>query len=118
MNDLINFAFEEKAVRVVKRDRDPWFVLSDVCRVLHIQQPHHAAARLDDDEKDRANVTTLGGTQEMTVINESGLYSLILTSRKPEAKRFKRWVTGTVRQAISPCIPRIQIGRIMRKICA
>lgn len=59
-----------------------------------------AISRLDADEKDVSNVYTLGGNQEMTVINESGLYSLILTSRKPEAKTFKKWVTGTVLPAI------------------
>lgn len=79
---------------------EPWWVLADVCKVLEIAQPHHAASRLDDDEKDRAIVTTLGGSQEMTIINESGLYSLILTSRKPAAKRFKKWVTSEVLPAI------------------
>ncbi len=69
---------------------------ADVCKVLEIGNPRNAAARLDDDEKGVHNVDTPGGTQEMTVVSESGLYSTVLTSRKPEAKVFKRWVTGTV----------------------
>lgn len=95
-----NFDFEGKEVRIIVRGSEPWFVLADVCRVLEVKQPHHAAARLDDDEKDRVTITTLGGSQEMTVINESGLYSLILTSRKEEAKRFKKWVTSDVLPSI------------------
>ncbi|MBS1016481.1 phage antirepressor [Acetobacter persici] len=90
------FDFEGHAVRTINRNGVVWWVLADVCVVLEITQPHHAANRLDNDEKDRAIVTTLGGPQEMTVINESGLYSLILTSRKPAAKRFKKWVTAVV----------------------
>lgn len=90
------FDFEGHAVRTINRDGVVWWVLADVCVVLEITQPHHAANRLDDDEKGRAIVTTLGGPQEMTVINESGLFSLILTSRKPAAKRFKKWVTAVV----------------------
>lgn len=73
---------------------------ADVCKVLEIAKARNAVARLDTDEKDACIVGTLGGNQEMTVINESGLYSLILTSRKPEAKTFKKWGTGTVLPAI------------------
>ena len=94
------FDFEGQAVRTTTRDEEPWFVLADVCRVLEHTNPSVAAARLDDDEKGVANVYTPGGAQEMTVINESGLYSLILTSRKPSAKRFKKWVTAEVLPAI------------------
>ncbi|OYW37677.1 MAG: hypothetical protein B7Z45_05375 [Azorhizobium sp. 12-66-6] len=78
----------------------PAFVHTDVCKVLEIANPWNAAARLDADEKGLRTVETPGGPQEVTVITESGLYSLILTSRKPEAKAFKRWVTGTVLPAI------------------
>lgn len=80
----------------LNRDGEPWFVLADVCRVLEYRMASDAARNLDADEKDTQNVRTLGGEQEMTVINESGLYSLILTSRKPQAKRFKKWVTSIV----------------------
>lgn len=101
MTALTPFLFEdEHLVRTMLRADDPWFVLADVCRVLEIDQPHHAAARLDDDEKGRDTITTPGGAQEMTIINESGLYSLILTSRKPAAKRFKKWVTSEVLPSI------------------
>ncbi|WP_025826834.1 BRO family protein [Acetobacter okinawensis] len=94
------FDFEGHAVRVLTRDGLPWWVHADVCAVLEIAQPHRAADRLDSDEKDRHIMTTLGGSQEMTIINESGLYSLILTSRKAAAKRFKKWVTAEVLPAL------------------
>ncbi|GCE85168.1 phage antirepressor [Komagataeibacter diospyri] len=90
------FKFEGQEVRVLDVNGAPWWVLADVCGVLEISQPHHAANRLDEDEKDRAIVTTLGGPQEMAIINESGLWSLVLTSRKAAAKRFKKWVTAEV----------------------
>lgn len=115
MSDLahFDFSFEDQAVRVIDRDGAPWFVLADVCRVLEIGNPSDAATRLDEDEKGVAIIDPLrnaavgiadtsrdGGPQSCTIINESGLYSLILTSRKPAAKRFKKWVTGTVLPAI------------------
>lgn len=101
MNNLPTiFSFEGIDVRTITKEGNPWWVLSDVCKVLEIALPHRAADRLDSDEKDRHNMTTLGGSQEMTIINESGLYSLILTSRKPSAKRFKKWVTSEVLPAI------------------
>lgn len=93
---LTDLEFEGNGVRMMMQDAEPWFVLSDVARVLDITNGGNAAARLDDDEKGRVTVTTLGGPQEVTIINESGLYSLILTSRKPAAKRFKKWVTSEV----------------------
>ncbi len=98
--DLIPFAFEDHLVRVFDRDGEPWFVLADVCRVLEIADTGTAARRLDDDEKGVHSMHTLGGPQGATIINESGLYSLVLTSRKPAAKRFKKWVTGTVLPSI------------------
>lgn len=107
MNSLTPFDFEGVSVRVIVRAGDPWWVLADVCRVLEIGNPSDAARRLDDDEKmtldtvEGGNINGLGAVGAMpTIINESGLYSLILTSRKPEAKRFKKWVTGDVLPAI------------------
>lgn len=105
MNDAIRstqgFNFEDREVRVVTRENnEPWFVLVDVCRVLEIGNPAQAATRLDDDEKGIISSDTLGGVQNVTIINESGLYSLILTSRKAAAKRFKKWVTAEVLPAI------------------
>ncbi len=86
---------------VTDQDGQPWFVLADVCRVLDHSNPSVAASRLDDDEKLTLDNTEghdgqRGGAQFQTIINESGLYSLVLTSRKPEAKRFKKWITAEV----------------------
>ena len=90
------FEFSNTTVRTINQGGEPWFVLRDVCEVLEIGNPSDAARRLDDDEKGVDTIDTLGGEQQVTIINESGLYSLILTSRKPEAKRFKKWVTSEV----------------------
>lgn len=94
---MLEFDFEGNAVRTLERDGNPWFVLADVCRVLEIGNARDAASRLDDDEKDGVGIAdAIGREQITTIINESGLYSIVLTSRKPAAKRFKKWVTGTV----------------------
>lgn len=93
-------AESKRPFRIIDRNGEPWFVLADVCAELEIANSRDAANRLDDDEKDVVNADTLGGSQRMTVINESGLYSLILTSRKAEAKRFKKWVTSEVLPSI------------------
>lgn len=100
LDDLTVFDFEDAAVRIVTRDGDPWFVAADVCRILDLGNTAMAVSRLDDDEKGVATVDTLGGPQEMLILAESGLYTLVFTSRKPEAKRFRKWVTGTVLPAI------------------
>ncbi|OZA00013.1 MAG: hypothetical protein B7X99_05750 [Rhizobiales bacterium 17-65-6] len=101
MNALTPFQFEGAEVRLIDRNGEPWFVLADVCRVLEIANSRDAAARLDDDEKADVGITDTSSNgvaqrREMTIINESGLYSLVLTSRKPAAKRFKKWVTADV----------------------
>lgn len=75
---------------------EPWFSLADACRSLDIKNASDAAGRLDDDEKGVVQTDTLGGPQRVRIINESGLWNLVLRSDKPEAKRFKKWVTGTV----------------------
>lgn len=75
---------------------EPWFVAADVCRALGIGNSRDATARLDDDEKGVVSTDTLGGKQELTIVNEPGLYALVLSSRKPEAKAFKRWITHEV----------------------
>lgn len=99
--DLSTFDFEEHAVRAFQDDRgNAWFVAADVCFALGISRTDDGVSRLDDDEKGAGSIRTPGGTQEMTIINESGLYSLILGSRKPEAKRFKKWVTSEVLPSI------------------
>ena len=87
-------------VRTVTIDDEPWFVAADVCRALEIGDTHKATDRLDPDEKGRSSIPTHGGQQEMLVVNEPGLYSLVLGSRKPEAKAFKRWITHEVIPAL------------------
>ena len=84
------------AVRSILIDGDPWFVAADVCKALEIEKTNRALSRLDDDEKGAHSVSTPGGRQRMSIISESGLYSLILGSRKPEARAFKRWITHEV----------------------
>lgn len=100
MTELIPFDFEEQAVRVVMRDGDPWFVAADVCRVLELGNTSQAVSRLDDDEKGITTADTLGGAQSLTIISESGLYALVLTSRKEAARRFRKWITAEVLPAI------------------
>jgi len=98
------FSFHEKQVRVVVKDGDPWFVAKDVCEPLGLENVSLAIngradrpdSGLDPDEKGIAIVNTPGGPQEMAVVNEPGLYSLVMKSRKPEAKAFKRWITHEV----------------------
>ncbi len=89
-----------QSVRTVLRDGEPWFVAVDVAAALDLGNPHSSLALLDDDEKGLHSMETLGGAQSVIVVNEAGLYSLILRSRKPEAKAFKRWVTHDVLPAI------------------
>ncbi|MGG4042091.1 phage antirepressor KilAC domain-containing protein [Bacillus smithii] len=97
MNQLQKvFQYQEHQVRTILKDGEPWFVAKDVCNVLEIKNSRDAISRLDDDEKDVALTDTLGGKQEMAIVNEPGLYTLILGSRKPEAKAFKRWITHEV----------------------
>lgn len=94
MNELQIFKNEEFGeVRSLIIDNEPWFVASDVCKALNIKNATDTLKRLDDDERARFN---LGRQGEANIINEYGLYNLILASRKPEAKQFKRWITHEV----------------------
>lgn len=95
-NQIQPFAFGDSLVRVVHVNGNPWWVVKDVCKCLGISKHRDALARLDDDERGSVVVDTLGGPQEVGACNESGIYSLIFESRKPEAKAFKRWVTHEV----------------------
>lgn len=79
---------------------EPWFAAKDICDVLNLTNSRKATAALDEDEKDVATIHTLGGPQQMTIVNETGLYNLIFQSRKPEAKAFKKWVTSEVLPSI------------------
>ncbi|WGO82344.1 BRO-N domain-containing protein [Arsenophonus apicola] len=94
------FNFHNNNVRVLLINDQPWFVASDISNSLNYLSAKDMVRNLDDDEKDRHIVPTLGGHQEMLIINESGLYSSILRSRKPEAKLFKKWVTNEVLPSI------------------
>lgn len=97
MNELQCFNFDELPVRTVLRDDQPWFVAADVCRVLEIVNNRDAVAELDDDEKNTVAINDGNrGNPNTTIISESGLYALIFKSRKPEAKRFRKWVTAEV----------------------
>jgi len=97
---LIEFNYGLINIRTIDRDGEIWFVAADVCSALEIINPTRSLKRLDDDEKGLHSMKTLGGKQDVTIISESGLYSLILTSRKTQAKLFKRWVTHDVLPAI------------------
>lgn len=100
-NPVLEFVSEQFGkVRIVNKDGEPWFVAADVCKALEIEKTDRALSRLDDDEKGTHSVSTLGGIQKMSVVNEEGLYGLVMTSRKPEAKQFKRWVKHEVLPSI------------------
>lgn len=95
MNDVTIFRKDEfVAVRAVTLKGEPWFVAADVCRALGIDRTQ--TRRLDEDEKGVYSAQTPGGHQDMSIVNEFGLYALVLSSRKPEAKAFKRWITHEV----------------------
>ena len=95
------FNYNQKQVRTVQIDGETWFVLKDVCVVLGITDHKVVARRLEEDEVCQIPLTdSLGRTQETTVINESGLYNVILRSDKPEAKPFRKWVTSEVLPSI------------------
>ncbi len=101
MSDLQVFHYQENDVRSLLLDGEPWFVLRDVCAILGLGTPARVAERLDRDEVSLAHLTdSLGRQQETTIISESGLYSVILRSDKPEAKPFRKWVTSEVLPSI------------------
>ena len=101
-NNIIPFEFKTNTVRVIKDGHgEPWFVLADVCKVLDIANPRNVTARLDDDEKNTVHLADgIRGNPNVTIINEPGLYSVVLRSDKPDAKPFKRWVTHDVLPSI------------------
>lgn len=97
MNEVKIFENEKFGeIRTVVINGEPWFVAADVCRALEISNSRDAVQRLDEDEKGVVLTDTRGGQQSMTAINEPGLYVLVLGSRKPESKEFKRWITHDV----------------------
>lgn len=101
MSDLQVFFYEGNEIRTLTKGGELWWVLKDVCDVLGLAEPHRVAARLDEDDRTQMTVADpLGRMQDTTVVNESGLYNVILRSDKPEARQFKRWVTHEVLPAI------------------
>lgn len=98
MNDLQLFKFENKDVRTLQIDGEPWFVGKDVAKILGYSKSENALARHIDEEDKTPDVMIYDGSQnrKMTIINESGLYSLILSSKLPSAKEFKHWITSEV----------------------
>lgn len=97
-NEIQQFDFKGAALRTLTDEAgEPWFVAKDVCAILEISNPSDALKRLDDDERSRFN---LGRQGETNIVNEAGLYVLVLGSRKPEAHEFKRWVTHEVLPSI------------------
>ena len=100
-SNLQLFAFEGSQVRTLEIENEPWFVGKDVAKILGYSNSRDALKRyVDDEDKGVAKLDTLGGKQNQTIINESGLYSLILSSKMPNAKKFKHWVTSEVLPAI------------------
>lgn len=102
MNDIQIFNNPEFGnIRLIEREGEPWFVGKEVAEILGYSNPRKAIIdHVDDEDKGVTKCDTLGGVQDMTVINESGLYSLILSSKLPKAKQFKHWVTSDVLPAI------------------
>lgn len=98
--EVFNFSQEKTPIRVQLINSEPWFVAKDVCEVLGHSNHKMAVKSLDEDEKGVSSVYSLGGNQQTTVVSESGLYSLIFQSRKPEAKKFRKWVTAEVLPSI------------------
>ncbi|GIN39005.1 BRO family protein [Heyndrickxia oleronia] len=94
------FNFKGRDLRMIFKNEEPWFVAKDVCIILEISNSRDAVNRLDEDEKAMSVLPTQFGNKEMNLINESGLYELIFSSRKPEAKTFKKWVKQEVLPSI------------------
>lgn len=93
MNELQIFNYKGNDVRTVEKGGSTWWVLKDVCKILELQNPSSVSDRLDDDERAKFD---LGRQGQANIINESGLYNVILRSEKPEAKNFKLWLTHEV----------------------
>ena len=131
-NALQVFRYKDKQVRTVDHDGEVWFVAKDVCVILEIVDYHQAVEVLDEDEKGIGySIPTPSGMQNMTIINEPGLYKLIFKSRKPEAKSFTRWVTHDVlptirktgsytipgaEQAQEPLTVRVRVAELLQRL--
>ena len=93
---MLTFDFKGSALRTIMRGGENWYVATDLCAVLDQPNPRQAISRLEDDEKDILTVDTSGGAQEVNIVSESGMFALVLTSRKPEAKVFRRWIPASL----------------------
>lgn len=96
MSNLSVFRFDGNGVRIILINEEPWFVAKDLCLILDIKNVSDALSRLDADEKGIGSIYTPGGNQDMAIVSESGMYTLVLGSRKSEAKAFRKWVTAEV----------------------
>lgn len=95
------YTFNQQNIRVVVIDGEPWFVLADMCAALGLTSPSRVAERIDPDGVSSAQVTdSLGRPQVATIVNESGMYEVVIRSDKPEAVTFRRWITGEVLPSI------------------
>lgn len=94
--DLMPFVYGDATVRTFVIDAEPWFVLADLCKVLGLSSPHKVYDRIADDAKGRSSIPTPGGVQDMAIVNEPGMYEVVIRSDKPEAVAFRRWITSEV----------------------
>jgi len=100
-NSLQIFKYNDNDVRTIQIDGEPWWVLRDICDVLGLTTPARVAERLDGDEVSLTHITdSLGRQQQTAIVNESGLYNVIIRSDKPEARNFRRWITHEVLPSI------------------
>ena len=100
MNEPTVFNFKGNNVRTTTIDKEPWFVAAEVCKALEISNPRMAVTRLDDDEVTSVSFSDGGLQRKINIVSESGLYALVIRSNKPEAREFRKWVTGEVLPAI------------------
>lgn len=116
-NQIIPFQYESQNVRIIKDEEgNPWWVAKDVCDILNIQQATRAVENLDEDEVSKTHTLyTNGGPQTVITISESGLYALIIRSNKPEAKKFRKWITSEVLPSIRKTGTYTEPGRARAK---
>lgn len=95
-NDLAEFTFESEAVRVIHINDQPWWVVTDLAKVLGYRDANKMLRMLDEDQKGTHKVGTLGGIQEVSIINESGMWTCVIKSQRPEAKAFQRLLTSEI----------------------
>ena len=95
-HNIVPFDFNSNTVRTTEIEGEVWFIVKDLCDILEIRNSRSSCTLLEEDEKGVVTVDTLGGKQELATVSESGMYTLVLRSRKPQAKAFRKWVTSEV----------------------